>query len=171
MSGSSNKGIEVKIVLTGQEALIARFKRAPEALLSNLKQELLNLAFDMRDEAAAATNPKSGKLGDSISARITQGGSSVGISLESDNVDYARIQEQGGELPGRVILPNSAKTLAFMWAGGGNGGLAGDMSFFAAVAWPGASIPAKHFILNTLKRNRYNFTAAVQHAVDKAIKP
>lgn len=162
--------IIVKVVLTGHEALIARLKNAPDKLLSSLKSDLLDLALDMRDQAAAKTNPKSGKLADSITGTIVQGGSSVGINLGSSGVVYAGIQEDGGNIPGRTINAVNAKALAFLF-GAGSGMKSGDTSFFNSVDWPGATIPAKHYILNTLKMNRQEFMSVVQRAVDKAVAP
>jgi hypothetical protein len=163
-------GITVKVVLTGKDTLVSRFRNAPTALMSRLKSDLLNLALDMRDQAAAAAGGRTGRLANSITAKVTATNTSVAVNIGTDGVPYAEIQEEGGHIPGHEILPTAAQALAFNWIAGGGAVDSTGQAIFARVSWPGADIRPKHYILNTLKANRANFNEVIQKAINDTLQ-
>ncbi len=153
----------VKITLKGYAGFEARIKHMPAALIINLKLSLDGYVEHARELAAAATNPKTGKLAASLRGTVTATPSTVTAKLESQGVEYAAIQERGGQIEPREISPAKGAALAFMWGKGG-GGL-GDTSFYAHVEWPGATLKPKRYILGTIRATRGEFEAAVREAM------
>jgi hypothetical protein len=155
----------ISITLTGQTAYIARIKGADKALVQTLRSRLTEWAMRLRDQAAAATNPKSGRLGASITASVSSARTSVRVDLSSSGVPYAGITEFGGSVPGHEIYP--IKGMALSFAFGARGASGGD--YFAHVFWPGAAIPGKHYIFGTLKAHRQEFLDICKQAMQESL--
>jgi len=158
----------ITITLRGQEALVAHLKSAPDRLMGHLKNELTAFASDVRDEAAKRAGRRSGRLAGSIEARVQMIGSTkVSVLLKTEGVPYALIQERGGRIPGRIIMASKTKALAFAWMGGV---ALGGKAFYAHVSWPGANIPAKHYIRNTLQGKKPEFEAICRRAMEQTMR-
>lgn len=163
MSGS------VKLTLVGKEALVARLVGAPTRLMSELKGELTPFAMALRDDAGRRAGKRSGRLDASITATVTALGSTrMEVLLQTTGVPYAKIQEEGGSIPPRTINTTKASALAFMWMG--SGAAKGDTAFFHHVNWPGARIPAKHYILGSLQNRRAEFLSICQDAMRRSLQ-
>lgn len=167
MSGS----ISIKFSITGHEAIVARLKNAPDKLNKLLKSDLIDLALDMRTEAASrAQGPfsKSGNLENAIQGTVNDGSGFISIILFTEGVPYAHAQEEGATYAPRVIFAAKAEALSFV--GEGFGARSGDVSFFNHVNWPGATIPAKRYILNTIRSNKNRFEEIVRDGATKALE-
>jgi hypothetical protein len=155
----------IKITLTGKEAMVARFNKANTSLLGLLRTRLSSWAMEIRDLMANAAGRRTGKLSSSITANVSSTPSSVRVDFKADT-PYAAIQEFGGTIPGHEITPIKGQALAFAW--GMRGSLGSD--YFAHVFWPGATIPGKHYVYNTLRAHRAEFLAICQQAAADSMK-
>ena len=78
---------------------------------------------------------RTGALKSSIAVAIDVGADAFGVSMTSDGVAYAAIQEYGGHIAAHDIVPVKARALAFAGAGG--------TVFARRVHHPGSVIPAR----------------------------
>lgn len=157
----------IKITLTGQEALIARLRNAPERLINLLYDNLQVFSADLRSLAMQLAGSRTGKLASAIQVRTVTTGRTVAVVLFTEGVPYALIQEVGGYIPARVISATKGTALAFAWSKGG--ARLGDVAFYSYVSWPGAYIPPKHYILNALKDRRAAFEAVCRQTLDRSM--
>jgi hypothetical protein len=135
---------------------------------------MTGIALQARELAVAFTNPKSGRLGASITALVTQSSSSVSIMMQSSGVPYAHAQDQGADIPAHDIVPVRARALllsGYLQAAASELASAkGQSAMLAAkVHWPGAVLPAKHFMLKALEGVRGEFIAAAQTALAQSL--
>lgn len=164
MSGSTS---QIRITLTGQEALIARLTRAPESLINILYDRLKPFAQDVRSTAQQLAVGKTGRLASSIQAQVIATSRTVAIVLFTEGVPYAAIQESGGQIAARIISVAKGSAMAFIWGKGG--ARLGDVSFYSTIRWPGARIPPKHYILNALKNRRAEFDQICRQAMEQSL--
>jgi hypothetical protein len=152
---------DVRIILSGNDTLVSRFKDAPARLISFLKQGMTDFALALREEAVQKAGSKSGRLGSSIEASVYAGETFVSIMLGTQGVPYARIQELGGDIPGHPIYAKG-KALAFYWPKSFN---KSGLGIYQSVNWPGAHIPAKHYISGTMRQRKQDFIRIVNEAI------
>lgn len=145
--------------LAGDDALAARFDAFPDALSDALaaKAEALaaTLAEAVKSEklSGQALAARSGRLRESIGAEVEAEGDALVATVGSIGVKYAAIQEYGGRTAAHEILPDKAKTLAFV--------ASGATRFARRVEHPGSAIPAHLYLQSTLDEQREAIAAAL----------
>ena len=83
------------------------------------------------------------------------------------NVEYGRIQEEGGEIPPRPITPRVKSALAFEWPNA-PGNLKPSKSgkhVFSSVNHPGATIPAQPYLRPAIEESRQDARQIVGKSV------
>ena len=114
-------------------ALVAKAGVLAAKLQAKIEQKLSGEVLQM----------KSGALAGSIGVTIeeTSGGVAVRLATSAD-VKYAAIHEFGGVIPPHEIVPDKAKTLAFL--------VGGKQAFAARVNLPAIAMPERSYIRTSL---------------------
>jgi phage gpG-like protein len=153
--------IDVSVI--GLDETAARFAALPQALGARLAQEVERLGGVLRDRverklSGEVLRQKSGRLAASIAVTVepTAGGASATVSSDSP---YAAIQEYGGAIPARTILPQSARALAFPWRG--------QQRFFKRVTVPAVTLPERSFMRSALAETAPEIRAAIEAAANE----
>ena len=108
---------------------------------------------------------RSGALKASISTELNAGADMFDVSVSSDGIPYAAIQEYGGHTSAHDIVPVKAKALAFAGAGGRSGGV-----FARRVHHPGSAIPARAPLGSALDALRGEMSDDLKQAVLHALR-
>ncbi|MGO9743650.1 MAG: hypothetical protein ACLPN5_19460 [Roseiarcus sp.] len=114
-------------------ALAAKADVLAQALVDKIRNEKL---------AGEVLQSRSGALAASIAAEISSDPEQIVATISSQGVDYAAIQEYGGETSAHEILPSKAAALAFV--------VNGALRFARRVEHPGSVIPARSFLRSSL---------------------
>lgn len=149
----------------GGDRLAARFDAMPRALAASLAAEAARLGEELRDAvernlSGAVLQRRSGRLARSIAVSAEPSGGRVAVSLAGD-APYAGVQEYGGTIPPREILPRSARALAFRWQG--------RLRFFARVELPPVRVPERSFLRSALDEMAPEIRAALTDAAVRAV--
>ncbi len=114
-------------------ALAAKADVLAQALVDKIRNEKL---------AGEVLQSRSGALAASIAAEISSDPEQIVATISSQGVDYAAIQEYGGETSAHEILPSKAAALAFV--------INGALRFARRVEHPGSVIPERSFLRSSL---------------------
>ncbi len=115
------------------DALAAKADVLAQALVDKIRNEKL---------AGEVLQSRSGALAASIAAEISSDPEQIVATISSQGVEYAAIQEYGGETSAHEILPSKAAALAFV--------VNGALRFARRVEHPGSVIPARSFLRSSL---------------------
>lgn len=129
-----------------------------EARLENAtKLSLLEWGMLVAQHATGKAPVLSGRLKRSISNGMPfQVARFFWKTMIGSNVEYAAIQELGGEIPPHEITPTSKQALAFEWPNAPAGVQPGSSGLyvFKRVMHPGAKIPAQPYLRPALKETK-----------------
>ncbi len=115
------------------DALAAKADVLAQALVDKIRNEKL---------AGEVLQSRSGALAASIAAEISSDPEQIVATISSQGVEYAAIQEYGGETSAHEILPSKAAALAFV--------INGALRFARRVEHPGSVIPERSFLRSSL---------------------
>ncbi len=115
------------------DALAAKADVLAQALVDKIRNEKL---------AGEVLQSRSGALAASIAAEISSDPEQIVATISSQGVEYAAIQEYGGETSAHEILPSKAAALAFV--------VNGALRFARRVEHPGSVIPERSFLRSSL---------------------
>ena len=132
---------------------------ALEAKASELQDRLL--ARIMADLSGDVLQARSGALKASIVSDLTVDAGALAVTLASQGVPYAAIQEYGGTTAPHEIVPVKAQALAFAGAGG--------QTFSRRVRHPGSVIPARAYLGGALDALRDDIAGGLKEAVLDAL--
>jgi phage gpG-like protein len=136
--------------------------RLAEAL--SVKADMLRAALVAKVDANLAGGVlqiRSGALRESIRSALQRSSGGVDVSLESDGVPYAAIQEYGGHTAAHEIVATKARALVFAGAGG--------TAFAKSVHHPGSAIPARSYLGSALAAMRDDIVEELRAAVFESL--
>ncbi|HWB50180.1 MAG TPA: HK97 gp10 family phage protein [Stellaceae bacterium] len=138
----------------------------PPALAERLAQEVERLGGVLRERierklSGEVLQRRTGRLAGSITVAAERAGTGASITIASD-APYAAIHEYGGSLPGRTVLPASARALAFPWRG--------QQRFFKRVQLPAVTMPQRSFMRTARDETLPAFRAAVEAAAAEVLQ-
>jgi phage gpG-like protein len=147
--------------------LSASLAAMPERLRDALSSKVATLAAELQAKiqqklSGTVLNQKSGALARSIAASIDDSSADVAVTIAMSDIKYAAIHEFGGTIPPREIVPDKAKTLAFV--------VGGKQVFAARVNLPAIAMPERSYMRSSLAEMadeiRESLTGAVVEAMD-----
>lgn len=151
------------LAVDGLDQTRARLDAYPAALSAALAAKASELASALADRvkydklSGGALNAQSGALQASIAASISIAADGVSVSVGSEgDVKYAAIQEFGGKTAAHEILPEKARTLAFL--------MGGSLRFARLVHHPGSSIPARPYLHSAIDEMADDIVAGLASA-------
>jgi len=130
----------LSLELQGVDAAADRLAGLAPAMRAALQDKLQRwsdaAAAKLRDELSGPMlRSRSGRLRDTVSADLTSAGDTVSAELTlGEDLPYARIQIQGGQIAAREIIARNVQALRFM--------IDGRPVFARAVRLPSVTIPA-----------------------------
>jgi phage gpG-like protein len=156
----------IRLSIGGLDALSGRLAALPQTLADRLAVEVERLGGVLRDRierklSGEVLQRRSGRLAESIAVSVERSGLSVSATISSD-APYAAIHEYGGTIPGRTILPQSARALAFPWHG--------QQRFFKRVTVPAVAMPERSFMRSALAEAAPEIRAALEAAISEAVQ-
>ena len=156
----------IDVSVTGLDETAARFAALPQTLASRLGQEVERLGGVLRDRierklSGEVLQSRSGRLAASIAVTVEPSGAGASATVASD-APYAAIQEYGGTIPARTILPQSARALAFPWRG--------QQRFFKRVSLPAVTLPERSFMRSALAETVPEIYAAIATAAARTVQ-
>jgi len=151
------------LAVDGLDQTRARLDAYPAALSAALAAKASELASALADRvkydklSGGALNAQSGALQASIAASISIAADGVSVSVGSEgDVKYAAIQEFGGKTAAHEILPEKARTLAFL--------MGGSLRFARSVHHPGSLIPARPYLRSAIDEMADDIVAGLASA-------
>ena len=156
----------ITVSADGLDALSARLGALPEMLAARLTQEIERIGGTLRDRvernlSGAVLRQRSGRLAASIAVNVERVGIGARLSVSSDT-PYAAIHEYGGTIPGRTILPRSARALSFPWRG--------QQRFFKRVSLPAVAMPERSFMRSALEATEAEINSAIAAAATEVMQ-
>ena len=150
----------------GLGALATRLGVLPQTLAQRLTQEVERLGGVLRDRvernlSGIVLRQRSGRLAGSIAVNVERVGLGVNLSVSSD-APYAAVHEYGGVIPAHMILPQSARALAFPWRG--------QQRFFKRVSLPAVTMPERSFMRSALDETQGEIETAIAAAAVEAMQ-
>ena len=149
--------------LAGLDETSARLDALPAALCAALAAKAAELSAALADRVkndklmGAALNARSGALRDSILAEVSLSDDGLLAAVASfGDVKYAAIQEFGGKTAAHEILPEKARTLAFL--------MGGSLRFARSVHHPGSLIPARPYLHSAIDEMADDIVAGLASA-------
>lgn len=106
--------IRVQIDKQASDALLRVMEKAPSKIKGAVATGLLRIGFDARSKAISLAPYKTGHLRRSLNQSFRSGDDFV---VFGSNLEYARIHDQGGDIPAQTIRPKRAKALRFFIGG------------------------------------------------------
>ena len=141
---SGNKMLDVSLNDTASEALAAMPERIRAALAAKAGTLAAELWARIQQKLSGdVLIMKSGALAGSIGVTIEESSAGVAVRLAtSPDVKYAAIHEFGGTIPPHQIVPDKARTLAFL--------VGGKQAFAARVMLPAVTMPERSYMRSSL---------------------
>lgn len=138
----------------------------PDALHAALAAEIVAAEAVLLDAVGANLDGgvlvrRSGALLASVRSAIEDDGDVLALTVGSEGVPYAAIQEYGGHTAAHAIVATKARVLAFLTGGG--------MRFATRVAHPGSAIPARRPFGTALDAVASELTGGLKAAVTAAL--
>jgi phage gpG-like protein len=138
----------------------------PQALAERLSREIERIGGVLRERiernlSGAVLRRRSGRLAASITVEAERTGLGASVTIASD-APYAAIHEYGGTIPARLVLPQSARALAFPWRG--------RQRFFKRVQLPAVAMPERSFMRAALDETLPEMRAAIAAAAAEALQ-
>jgi phage gpG-like protein len=138
--------------------------RVRQALSS--KANVLAVALEAKIQqklSGGVLNTRSGALASSIIATIDESSADVSVRIgTSGDVKYAAIQEFGGTIPPREIVPDKAKALAFV--------VGGKRVFAARVNLPAVTMPERSYLRSSLAEMAEEIAEGLSEAVADTLR-
>lgn len=144
-------------------ALAGMPARVRVALSDKANALAVELEARIRDKLTGGVlKERSGALARSIVATIADASENISVSVAaSGDVKYAAIHEFGGAIPAHEIVPDKAKTLAFL--------IGGKRVFAERVNLPAVTMPERSYLRSSLDKMadviRQEFVEAVTEAI------
>jgi len=156
----------ITVSTAGLDVLSARLTALSPTLAARLTQEIGRVGGVLRDRvernlSGAVLRQRSGRLAASIAVEVERVGIGARLSVSSDT-PYAAIHEYGGIIPGRTILPGSARALSFPWRG--------QQRFFKRVSLPAVTMPERSFLRAALSEAEADIRSAIAAAAAEVIQ-
>ena len=129
------------LAISLRDSASAALADMPERVRSALSEKALALAAELEAKiqgklAGTVLDARSGALARSIVASFEDAAGNIAVSIASNgDVKYAAIHEFGGTIPPHQIVPDKAKTLAFI--------VGGKQAFAARVNLPAIAMPER----------------------------
>jgi len=113
----------MKIILMSNALDIMKdYNEASEELKKGMKLQMFRamsiLKAQIQDNIRTSMNVRTGTLLNSIQSQVLDRGSEIIGEVGPENVPYAQIQEEGGEIEAHFIKPTIKKALKFEGKGG-----------------------------------------------------
>jgi phage gpG-like protein len=145
-------------------SLAAMPDRVRQALSS--KVNVLAVALEAKIQqklSGGVLNMRSGALASSIIATVDESSADVSVRIgTSGDVKYAAIQEFGGTIPPHQIVPDKAKTLAFV--------VGGKQVFAARVNLPAVTMPERSYLRSSLAEMAEEIAEGLSEAVADTLR-
>ena len=156
----------IDVTVTGLDQAASRFAALPQTLAARLAREVERLGGVLRDRverklSGEVLQRRSGRLAASIAVTVEPTGAGATATVSSD-APYAAIQEYGGTIPARTIVPQSARALAFPWRG--------RQRFFKRVTVPAVTMPERSFMRSALAETAPDIRTAIETAAARAVQ-
>ena len=156
----------ITVSTAGLDVLSARLTALSPTLAARLTQEIGRVGGVLRDRvernlSGAVLRQRSGRLAASIAVEVERVGIGARLSVSSDT-PYAAIHEYGGIIPGRTILPGSARALSFPWRR--------QRRFFKRVSLPAVTMPERSFLRAALSEAEADIRSAIAAAAAEVIQ-
>jgi len=108
----------MKILLTSNALdIIEEFENSSSSVKDGMRLEMFRamsiLKSQIQDNIRSYMNVKTGNLLNSVQFSVKESGNEIIGEVGPENVPYAQIQEEGGEIPARFIKPRIKSALKF----------------------------------------------------------
>jgi phage gpG-like protein len=157
----------IRVVIVGQEGVIAHLKEVPPRVLGLVRQaveaEAINLVRDIKESklTGQVLKTRTGTLRRSINYALSLADQGLTATVGT-NLVYAGIHEYGGTIRAHVIQARNKKALAFQ--------MGGQMIIRRQVNHPGSKMPEHSFLRASLRENEARIKANIEAAVAQGVK-
>ena len=155
------------VELVGDDVVQRRLQALPTRLRQGLRRTVARLGTALRRRAqdkvsGEVLQVQSGRLRESITAAVEEGGTAITARIGSD-APYAAIHEYGGTTRAHLIEAKNAQSLAFL--------VGGKRVFAKRVFHPGSHVPERSFLRSALAEFAPEISAELAEAAGEAAQP